>query len=125
VGDRAPLAADGTRRRLRWGAVAGVVVFGYLVLVAVDLVLAGISRRAFTSLHEAYGSLGGRVVIGIVLVAVVFHAFDGLRRLLEELRPSLVPRDERLRAGVAFATAAVSVPGVVAVLWPAVRGWFV
>lgn len=121
---RAPVATDGTRRRLRWGALAGVVVLGYLVWVAIDLVVAAVNRRAFTTIHEAYGSLPARLVVGAVLVAVVFHTLDGLRRLVEELRPELARRDQRFRAVVAFATAAVSVPGVVVVLWPAVRGWF-
>lgn len=124
MADRAPVATAGTRRRLRWGAVAGVVVFAYLVWLAVDLVVAAVDRRAFTTIHEAYGSLAVRVVVGAVLVAVVFHTLDGLRRLLEEVRPGLVRRDERLRAVVAFATAVLSVPGVVVVVWPAVRGWF-
>lgn len=124
MADRAPVPAAGTRRRVRWGALAGVVVFGYLVWVAIDLVVAAVDRRAFTTIHEAYGSLLARLVVAAVLVAVVFHSLDGLRRLLEEVRPRLVRHDGRLRAVIAFATAALSVPGVLVVLWPAVRGWF-
>lgn len=118
-----PPAPPAARRRVRWGAVAGLVLFAYAAWAAVDLVLAGVARSAFNRLHELYASFLGRTVIAVVVVAALFHLLDGLRRLAEEARPAWARRDPALRTAVAFATAALGVPAVAVVLWPTVQGW--
>ncbi len=117
-----PLPPAG-RRRVRWGAVAGLVLFAYAAWAAIDLVLAGVARSTFNRLHELYASFLGRAVIAVVVVAALFHALDGLRRLVEEVRPTWARRDAALRTTVAFTTAALGVPAIAVVLWPTVQGW--
>lgn len=104
--------------------MAGLVLFAYAAWAVVDLVLAGVARASFNRLHELYASFLARAVIAVVVVAALFHVLDGVRRLVEEVRPAWVGRDATLRAGVAFATAALGVPAVVVVLWPTVQGWW-
>ncbi|MEZ5145364.1 MAG: hypothetical protein R2726_23065 [Acidimicrobiales bacterium] len=124
MGDRSPERVPPlARRRLRWGPVAGLVVFAYAIWAAIDLVVAGVSRGAFTRLHSLYDSVGVRLVLSVVVVAALFHSLDGLRRMLEELRPGVAAHERVGRAAVAFVTAALAMPAVALVLWPSVQGW--
>lgn len=105
------------RRRVRWGAVSGAVVLTYVVVYA--FALTGLDdRNRFDDWGRSMGSLGARLLLSGVMLAACFHTFDGLRRLLVEVRPSLVRRDAALRTGVLFATWACAVPAAVVLIWP-------
>ena len=111
------------RRRVRWGAVAGVVVFAYVV--ALSLMLVGIGdRNRFNRWAGLAHSIGGRIVLALVVLAALFHTFDGLRRLLVEVAPTLGRHDVRLRAGVLFLTWALAIPAGVMIIGPWVSETF-
>lgn len=104
-------------RRVRWGAVAGSVLLAYVVVEAVAL-LSIDDRNRFNRWGAAMGSLGARLVLAGVVLAVLFHSLDGLRRLVVEAAPGLVRHDDRLRLGVVFVTWALAVPAAVVMVWP-------
>jgi hypothetical protein len=110
-------AAEPPRRRVRWGAVAGTVVFLYVVGLSVALV--GLDdRNRFNRWAGWLHSLGGRIVISLVVLAAAFDTFDGLRRLVIGLVPAWGRLDARLRAVVLFLTWALVIPAAVVIIGP-------
>ncbi len=117
-GPRVRVASVGGRvRRVRWGAVSGTVVLVYVL--AYCLVLGQVSSRdRFNRWGAAMGSLGARLVLCLVVLATLFHTFDGLRRMLPDVAPSLAGQDRRLRAAALFATWALALPAFAVIVWP-------
>jgi hypothetical protein len=118
---------DGDRvgGRSRLTTVAGALTLVYVVAAALDLILLGTDPVRFNRLHLDLDGLGPRLVVAVLCAAVVLHAADGLGRAVVDLRPSLAGR--RMAAAVAgrFVGTAAAVPVAVAVVWPAVRTWWV
>ena len=105
------------RRRVPWGAISGSVVLLYLLVWG--LALSRIANRAtFNRWGAALGSLGARVVICGVVLATLFHTFDGFRRLLADAVPRSRAHEVQLRAAVLFATWAIALPCFAAIIWP-------
>lgn len=112
------------RRRSRLGTTCGLVSFIYVLWYVGDLTVLNTSANRYNSTHRFYGNLGVRVVWSLVLLALVFHALNGLRLTLTDLAPRTARRDPLLRAIVAFLTFAIATPGAFLVLWPSIRFWF-
>jgi succinate dehydrogenase/fumarate reductase cytochrome b subunit len=110
-------SARGRVRRVRWGAVAGTVVLAYVLVFSVVLSQVS-SRDRFNRWGAAMGSLGARLVLCVVVLATLFHTFDGLRRMLPDVVPALVDQDRRLRAAALFATWALALPCFAVLVWP-------
>jgi len=106
-----------TAPRFRWGAISGVVVLGYTLVYALALTGLG-DRLRFARWGRAMSSLGARVVIAGVILAALFHTFDGLRRMAIDLHPELAAQNPRWRATVLFFTWALAVPAAAIVVWP-------
>jgi seryl-tRNA synthetase len=103
--------------RSRWGAIAGLVVLAYVVVWAA--VISQIANRnRFNRWGAAFGSLGARVVMCVVVLAALFHTFDGLRRSVLVVAPTTRSHDVVLRAGVRFATWVLALPCAAAIIWP-------
>ena len=105
------------RRRVPWGAISGCVVLLYLVVWGLALSRIA-SRTTFNRWGAAMGSLGARIVVCGVVLATLFHTFDGFRRLLADAVPRSRAHDVQLRAAVLFATWAIALPCFAAVIWP-------
>jgi len=105
------------RRWPRWNAVAGLVVLVYVVVWAAALTHIS-DRNTFNRWGQAMGSLGARLAVSVVVLAALFHTFDGMRRAAIAAKPALTARDERLRAGVLFLTWAVALPSIAVIVWP-------
>lgn len=120
--DTAGAASPGAvARRLRWGVVAGLVVGVVLVVFTVQLSLAVLAPATYRRTHLLFANGPGRVLLGAVAVAMVFHLCDGVRRLVVQTRPQA---EDRGRVVVHFCTAALSLPVVLSILWPSVGWWF-
>ncbi|HET7450395.1 MAG TPA: succinate dehydrogenase, cytochrome b556 subunit [Gaiellaceae bacterium] len=67
----------------RWAYVAhrvsGVAVFAFLLLHVCDVALYAVSRRRFDELHHVYATTTMRVFECLLLSAILFHTFNGLR----------------------------------------------
>ena len=100
-----------------WGAVSGTVVLVYTVTYALFITRLG-DRVWFDDQAGAMGSLVGRVGLSGVMLAALFHAFDGLRRMVTSLRPALVRHEPTLRAVVLFATWTCAIPAAAVLVWP-------
>jgi succinate dehydrogenase hydrophobic anchor subunit len=110
-------ADAGRPHRNRWGAISGSVVLVYLVVWGLGLSRIA-NRTTFNRWGAAMGSLGARVVICGVVLATLFHTFDGFRRLLADAVPRSRAHEVQLRAWVLFATWAIALPCFAAIIWP-------
>jgi succinate dehydrogenase/fumarate reductase cytochrome b subunit len=121
TGSGDPGGASATRRL---AVVAGAVSFAYIVWLVVDLMVLAASGSAYTSMHDALGSLWARVALSVAWLALLYHGVDGLRVAVIDAVPRLHDRDRGLRGLVAFVVLATWIPTSLALVWPAIRGWF-
>ena len=70
----------------RWAFVAhrstGVAVFAVLLLHVFDVALYAVSPARFDDVHELYGTAPMRIFECLLLFAILFHTFNGLRLVL-------------------------------------------
>ena len=112
---------DGVRRQVRWGALAGTLVFVYTAFLAVQIAAVGFdNNRLYTRLHQLEGNVVSRAVLAVVLVAALFHGLNGLRVTLVGMSARLARHDRGLHTAVQFLTFAVGVPGAFVILWPSI-----
>lgn len=65
--------------------VSGVAIFAFLALHLVDVSLYAISAELYDEVHVLYGTVPLRLFECGLLVAILFHAFNGLRLLAIDL----------------------------------------
>jgi succinate dehydrogenase / fumarate reductase cytochrome b subunit len=106
----------------RWAFVAhrstGVAVFAFLLLHVFDVALYAVSPARFDDVHELYGLAPMRVFECLLLFAILFHTFNGLRLVLldvVEIRLSTARRLLHLALGL---TAVAGVLASVVILKP-------
>jgi succinate dehydrogenase / fumarate reductase cytochrome b subunit len=98
--------------------VSGVAIFAFLALHVVDVSLYALSAELYDEVHVLYGSAPLRVFECALLVAILFHALNGLRLLaidLADVRPATAGR---LLDIVVLATLALGVGGSAIILAP-------
>lgn len=110
------------RRALSAGAVAGVVLYAYVVVAVLQLVVLERDRSSYDALHRSFHQLPYRTLIAVAAVAGIFHALDGLRRTIDDFLSRDRSDDGPLRTVVAFLTFAIGVPAVAVILWPSITG---
>jgi succinate dehydrogenase / fumarate reductase cytochrome b subunit len=80
---------SGRRDAQRWAFVAhratGVAVFAFLLLHVFDVSLVALSAERFDDVHDLYGSAPMRVFECLLLYAILFHTFNGVRLVLLDL----------------------------------------
>jgi succinate dehydrogenase/fumarate reductase cytochrome b subunit len=109
-------------RRVRWGAVAGLVLFAYAVACSGALALLLVGRGSYNRVSELGGNLALRVGGCVVVFAALFHALDGLRQIVLTAWPAALRRDPSIRTAVAFVTFALGIPASLVIVWPFVQG---
>ncbi|HEY3522497.1 MAG TPA: succinate dehydrogenase, cytochrome b556 subunit [Candidatus Limnocylindrales bacterium] len=101
--------------------IGGVAIFAFLVLHLGDVALYAVSPALYDDVHALYGSPPLRVFESGLLLAILFHAFNGLRLLavdLVDVRPLAAYRLLQLTAVV---TVVLWLAGSVVILMPIVR----
>jgi succinate dehydrogenase hydrophobic anchor subunit len=109
-------------RQVRWGAVSGIVVYGWVVAWAVGLVVLQVGRSSFNRYYDLLGNAVARVALAVVVVAALFHTLDGLRRLSAGSSSAMRRHDETLQVVCLFVTFALGVPAALVILWPRLDG---
>jgi succinate dehydrogenase / fumarate reductase cytochrome b subunit len=107
----------------RWARVGGALALLYVLWYVADLLLFSRWPASYNAAHHAYDSPVARVVFAAVLLGILFHAFNGLRVAMVDLRPALARRDAVLGAFVRFLTLATWIPLTLALWWPAIKDW--
>src|SRR5690606_6177004 len=117
---------DGRRRGpVDLAAVTGVLTLAYVVAVAADLMLLGLDPVRYNEVHAGLDGPVPRLLLGVVALGVVVHAADGVGRAALDLRPVGQRVRRWVLAGGRFVGVAGGIPLAAAVVWPAVRAWWV
>lgn len=111
---------EAVRRHVRWGPLAGTVLFVYVMFLAAQVAAAGFDSHLYTRLHQIQGNVVARAVLAVVLVAALFHGLNGLRITLVDISTRLARHDRGLRTIVQFLTFAIGLTGAFVILWPSV-----
>ena len=106
----------------RWAFYAhrlsGIAILGFLLLHIVDVSLYSVSHQLYDNVHHLYGTAPMRVFEIGLLVALLFHAFNGLRVIAIDICDIGVSGAARLLAAVVTMTVVLGVCGGVIILRP-------
>jgi succinate dehydrogenase / fumarate reductase cytochrome b subunit len=106
----------------RWAFYAhrtgGLAILGFLALHLVDVGLVAVSPALYDEVHALYGTPVLRVFEVVLLTAILFHAFDGLRLVLLDLVDVGWRTSERLLWLAIALTVVVAIPAAVVILAP-------
>lgn len=106
----------------RWAFYAhrftGFAIFAFLCLHIVDVSLYGYSRGLYNQVHELYGTAPLRLFECGLLVAILFHTFNGLRLLVVDLADLGLAASRRALGGVVALTLALGLGGSSSILRP-------
>jgi succinate dehydrogenase / fumarate reductase cytochrome b subunit len=98
--------------------VSGVAIFGFLALHLVDVSLYAISAELYDDVHALYGTVALRLFECGLLVAILFHTFNGLRLLAIDLVDVGPGTAGRLLSGVVALTIVLGVAGSAIIMAP-------
>ena len=123
-GWRERLGQAGDRDLQRWAFVAhrasGVAVFAFLTLHVFDVALYALSPARFDDVHELYGTAPMRVFECLLLFAILFHTFNGLRLVLLDVSEIRASTARRLLQGAIALAAIVGIGASIVILRPVV-----
>ena len=102
--------------------VSGFLVFMFLLLHIIDVSLINIDTELYNEVHELYGNVLLRVFEIGLLLALLFHALNGIRIVLVDFFPGMVRNERKLYAVVVFLTLAAGIPGGYIILRPFIEG---
>jgi succinate dehydrogenase / fumarate reductase cytochrome b subunit len=98
--------------------VSGIGIFLFLALHIVDVGLFSISADLYDDVHELFASTPMRVLECGLLVALLFHTFNGIRLLVVDLADLGPTATARALTLVVAATFVLGVAGSVVILAP-------
>jgi succinate dehydrogenase / fumarate reductase cytochrome b subunit len=98
--------------------VSGVAIFAFLALHLVDVSLYAISAELYDEVHVLYGTVPLRVFECGLLLAILFHAFNGLRLLAIDLVDVGPGTAARMLAGVVALTIVLGAAGSAIIMAP-------
>ena len=102
--------------------ITGFLVFFFLLLHIVDVSLINVDTELYDEVHELYGNVLLRLFEVGLLLALVFHALNGVRIVLIDFFPGMVRNERKLYAVVVFLTLATGIPGGYIILKPFIDG---
>jgi len=121
-----PVASVYRGRSGQWAFVAhrttGFLVFMFLLLHIVDVSLVRLDVDLYDEVHDLYGNILLRVFECGLLLALLFHSFNGLRIVLVDFFPGAIRNEKLLTAVVTGLTLVLGIPGSLVILWPFIDG---
>ncbi len=101
--------------------ITGFLVFLFLLLHIVDVSLLR-WPDTYDQVHRLYGNVVLRLFEVGLLVALVFHTFNGVRIVAVDMFPEAVRNQRRLLQAVVALTLLTGVPGGFVIMWPFIDG---
>jgi succinate dehydrogenase / fumarate reductase cytochrome b subunit len=101
--------------------IGGVAIFAFLALHVCDVALYAVSPSLYDDVHRLYGSPPLRVFESALLLAILFHAFNGLRLLAIDLVDVRSATAHRLLLVTAAITGLLWLAGSAIILAPLAR----
>ena len=106
----------------RWAFYAhrftGFAVFAFLCLHIIDVSLYAISPNSFDEVHVLYGSTPMRLFESGLLVAILFHTFNGLRILAIDVADLGLRASHRMLLAAVILTALLGLGGSLVIMAP-------
>jgi succinate dehydrogenase / fumarate reductase cytochrome b subunit len=102
--------------------VTGFLVFMFLLLHVIDVSLVNIDAELYNDVHELYGNVLLRLFECGLLLALLYHSFNGLRIIAVDFFPGVIEHEKQLTGVVTFFTLALGIPGSLIILWPFIDG---
>jgi hypothetical protein len=116
---------DRARTGVRLTALGGTLTLVYVIGAALDLVLLASDPLRYNSVHRSLDGFPARLVLAAIGSGVVFHAADSVGRAAIDLRPRWDRRRPIVDAAGRFVALTAAIPVATAIVWPAVRAWWV
>ncbi len=101
--------------------ITGFLVFLFLLLHIVDVSLVR-WPDTYDAVHRLYGNVLLRLFEVGLLLALLFHTFNGVRIVAVDIFPEAVRNQRRLLQAVVALTLLAGVPGGVVIMWPFIEG---
>ena len=101
--------------------VSGFLVYLFLLLHVVDVSLLH-WPATYDQVHRLYGNVLLRLFEVGLLMALLFHSFNGLRIVAVDFFPEAVRNQRRLLQAVVAITLLAGIPGGIVILWPFIHG---
>ena len=101
--------------------ITGFLVFLFLLLHIVDVSLLR-WPETYDQVHRLYGNVVLRLFEVGLLLALLFHTFNGVRIVAVDVFPEAVRNQRRLLQVVVALTLLASIPGGIVILWPFIDG---
>ena len=101
--------------------ITGFLVFLFLLLHIVDVSLLR-WPETYDQVHRLYGNVLLRLFEVGLLLALLFHTFNGVRIVAVDVFPEAVRNQRRLLQVVVALTLVIGIPGGVVILWPFIDG---
>ncbi len=102
--------------------ITGFLVFFFLLLHIIDVSLINIDEDLYDEVHQLYGNVLLRLFEVGLLLALLFHALNGIRIVLIDFFPGMVRNERKLYAVVVFLTLAVGIPCGYVIMKPFIDG---
>jgi succinate dehydrogenase / fumarate reductase cytochrome b subunit len=122
------VSLGGTRYRGKAGQwaflghrITGFLVFLFLLLHIVDVSLLR-WPATYDQVHRLYGNVLLRLFEVGLLLALLFHTFNGVRIVAVDMFPDAVRNQRRLLQVVVALTLLAGIPGGIVILWPFIDG---
>lgn len=101
--------------------ITGFLVFLFLLLHIVDVSLLR-WPATYDQVHRLYGNVLLRMFEVGLLLALLFHTFNGVRIVAVDMFPEAVRSQRRLLQAVVALTLLAGVPGGIVIMWPFIEG---
>jgi len=101
--------------------ITGFLVFLFLLLHIVDVSLLR-WPDTYDQVHRLYGNVVLRLFEVGLLLALLFHTFNGVRIVAVDVFPDAVRNQRRLLQVVVGLTLLAGIPGGIVILWPFIDG---
>ena len=106
----------------RWAFIAhrlsGFAVFAFLCLHVIDIGLAAVSSSLYDDFHAIYGTVPMRLFECALLVAILFHTFNGLRLIVIDIADLGSAAALKVLYAVTVLTGLLGIAGTVVILKP-------
>ncbi len=98
--------------------VSGMAIFAFLCLHVLDVGVISISHKTYDQIQAIYSTAPMRIVESLLLLAILFHALNGLRLITMELATLSTRTADRLLFWVFVLTVLLGLPGAGVILAP-------
>jgi succinate dehydrogenase / fumarate reductase cytochrome b subunit len=100
--------------------VSGMAIFAFLCLHILDVGMISVSHEMYNEIHAIYSSAPMRIMESVLLIAILFHALNGLRLIVLDLFVLATKTADRLLSWVFALSLLAGLFGACVILAPVI-----